>query len=202
MTSTLVAYASKHGQTQKIARRIETQLSARGHSVQLLDLNARRRVDLGRFELVVVGAPMHARGYPRVVQRFLLEAQAELARVPSAFFAVGLAIMSRISDGTTETRKIVDQFLAKSRFAPRLVELFAGALQYSRYDPLTRFVMRRIVAKEGGDTDTSHDYEYTDWAAVDRFAAKLAELADVSPAVARSADAALGRAATAEPARI
>jgi menaquinone-dependent protoporphyrinogen oxidase len=33
--------------------------------------------------------------------------------------------------------------------------------------------MRRISAKEGGDTDTSRDYEYTDWAAVDRFAREL-----------------------------
>lgn len=30
--------------------------------------------------------------------------------------------------------------------------------------------MRRIVAKEGGDVDTSRDYEYTDWRAVERFA--------------------------------
>jgi menaquinone-dependent protoporphyrinogen oxidase len=35
--------------------------------------------------------------------------------------------------------------------------------------------MRRISRKEGGDTDTSRDYEYTDWAAVDRFAAEFAD---------------------------
>lgn len=202
MTSTLVAYASKHGQTEKIARRIETQLSARGHGVKLLDLNTRRRVDLAGFQLVVVGAPMHARGYPRVVQRFLCDAQVELSRVPSAFFAVGLAVMSRSSDGRAATRKIVDAFLAKTGFAPRFVELFAGALQYSRYDPLTRFAMRRIVAKEGGDTDTSHDYEYTDWAAVDHFAAQLAEVLELTFQGAHRPDAASGRGAASEPAVI
>jgi menaquinone-dependent protoporphyrinogen oxidase len=30
--------------------------------------------------------------------------------------------------------------------------------------------MKRIARKEGGPTDTSRDYEYTDWEAVDRFA--------------------------------
>jgi hypothetical protein len=35
--------------------------------------------------------------------------------------------------------------------------------------------MRAITAREGGDTDTSRDYEYTDWAKVERFAAGFAE---------------------------
>jgi menaquinone-dependent protoporphyrinogen oxidase len=35
--------------------------------------------------------------------------------------------------------------------------------------------MRRIAAKEGGDTDTSRDYEYTDWPAVDRFASNVVQ---------------------------
>ena len=30
--------------------------------------------------------------------------------------------------------------------------------------------MRRIAAKEGGDTDTSRDYEYTEWKAVEAVA--------------------------------
>ncbi|MNC94612.1 Protoporphyrinogen IX dehydrogenase [menaquinone] [compost metagenome] len=39
----------------------------------------------------------------------------------------------------------------------------AGALPYSKYNWVKRWMMRRIVAKAGGDTDTSRDYEYTDW---------------------------------------
>jgi menaquinone-dependent protoporphyrinogen oxidase len=64
---------------------------------------------------------------------------------------------------------------AETGWHPRRVELVAGALPYTRYNFLVRFVMRRISRKEGGDTDTSRDYEYTDWAAVDRFAAEFAD---------------------------
>ena len=46
----------------------------------------------------------------------------------------------------------------------------AGALVYSRYGWFKARMLRRIVAKNGGDTDMSRDYEYTDWAAIDRFA--------------------------------
>src|SRR5690606_41877313 len=51
---------------------------------------------------------------------------------------------------------------------------FAGALRYSAYNLLLRWVMRRIARKAAahlpGATDTSRDHEYTDWAAVDAFA--------------------------------
>jgi menaquinone-dependent protoporphyrinogen oxidase len=35
--------------------------------------------------------------------------------------------------------------------------------------------MRLIVGYAGGDTDTTRDYEYTDWDAVERFAAVFAK---------------------------
>jgi len=51
---------------------------------------------------------------------------------------------------------------------------FAGALLYSRYNPFLRVLMRLFSAAAGGDTQTSRDYDYTDWAAVERFAAGFA----------------------------
>jgi menaquinone-dependent protoporphyrinogen oxidase len=93
--------------------------------------------------------------------------------VPSAFFSVGLAIASRTSDGRAQSLEVVEKFVKKTGWRPGRIELVAGALPYSKYNFLIRFVMRRITAKEGGDTDTSRDYEYTDWPAVDRFALEL-----------------------------
>jgi len=37
--------------------------------------------------------------------------------------------------------------------------------------------MKRITAREGGDVDTSRDYEYTDWGALDRFTSQFAQIA-------------------------
>ena len=33
--------------------------------------------------------------------------------------------------------------------------------------------MKRIACKAGGDTDTSRDYDYTNWAALDRLVGDL-----------------------------
>ncbi|HEV2060676.1 MAG TPA: hypothetical protein VGR11_15090 [Solirubrobacteraceae bacterium] len=39
----------------------------------------------------------------------------------------------------------------------------------------TRQLMRLLMKKMGHPTDTSHDYDYTDWDAVDRLGRELAE---------------------------
>jgi len=176
MANVLIVYATKEGQTGRIATRMAETFRAEGHEVELLDTEqAHVRGDLDRYRLVIVGAPIHAQGYPRSIVRFAREHRALLERLPSAFFSVGLAVCSRTSDGRAQTLEVVEGFVKKTGWRPRRIELIAGALPYSKYDFVTRFVMRRIVEKEGGDTDTSRDYEYTDWQRVTAFARELAD---------------------------
>jgi menaquinone-dependent protoporphyrinogen oxidase len=185
MTNILIAYATKEGQTRAIAQRIAQTLAAQAHAVELVDTDSPvRPLDIERFQAAVVGGPIHARGYPRSIVRFVVEHRRFLEQVPSAFFSVGLAIASRTSDGRAQTTAVVEKFIQKTGWRPRRVELFAGALTYSKYNFLIRFLMRRISASEGGDTDTSRDYEYTDWSAVEAFARTLvADGAGASPMV-------------------
>jgi menaquinone-dependent protoporphyrinogen oxidase len=65
----------------------------------------------------------------------------------------------------------------------------AGALLYRKYGFLKRWIMKRIVARAGGDTDTSRDYEYTDWNDMRAFAKEFLQLVgrDASHAPSRAA---------------
>jgi menaquinone-dependent protoporphyrinogen oxidase len=167
----LIVYGTRNGQTEKIARRMAETMRGAGHQVRLLDAKRTREpIDTDGVDAILVGGPIVVGGYPRAVVRFVRAHRDLLERVPSAFFSVNLAIASKVSDGRAQTLEIVDKFVKQTGWRPPRVELFAGALQYSKYGFLLRFVMRRIAAAEGGETDTSRDYEYTDWAAVDRFA--------------------------------
>lgn len=60
-------------------------------------------------------------------------------------------------------------FARDAGWTPHRIVLVAGALKYLEYDFLKRMIMRLIAKKEGRDTDTSKDYEYTDWEALRRF---------------------------------
>jgi menaquinone-dependent protoporphyrinogen oxidase len=50
----------------------------------------------------------------------------------------------------------------------------AGALKYTQYDFFKRLIMKMIAKREGQTTDTSKDYEYTDWNAVKKFTLEFA----------------------------
>ena len=179
MANVLIAYLSREGQTARIVQRIAERLAQRGHGAELFDLDhARAALEPARFDAVVLAAPIYAGGYPHAALAFAKKHRETLARLPCSFVSVGLAVMSRTHDGKAQTLEVVERFLKQSGLKPRHVELVAGALLYTRYNVLKRWLMRRIARAEGGDVDTSRDYEYTDWAAVDAFATVLAQEAE------------------------
>ena len=180
MAEVLVLFATREGQTEKIARRMAAVLEAKGHRVQLRDVDrSSRELDLRSYGAIFVGSPVRVGSYLRSVIRFVRAQREALERVPSAFFSVSLAVASRTgsrkTDGRAETLRVVEKFTRTTGWSPRRIELIAGALPYSKYNFVIRFVMRRISAAAGGDTDTSRDYEYTDWSAVDRFASEFVD---------------------------
>jgi menaquinone-dependent protoporphyrinogen oxidase len=87
-----------------------------------------------------------------------------------AFFSVCGAASGRTPEGDREAEGYRERFLRETGWEPELQTSIAGAVVYTKYGPLTRFLMKRIQRAKGLDTDTSRDFEYTDWEDVDRFA--------------------------------
>ena len=54
-----------------------------------------------------------------------------------------------------ELQRILNRFFQATGWRPAETEIVAGALKYTKYNFLKRWMMKRIVAKAGGDTDTS-----------------------------------------------
>jgi menaquinone-dependent protoporphyrinogen oxidase len=182
MAEVLVLFATREGQTEKIARRVTAVLEAKGHRVDLRDVDrTSRELDLRRYQAIFIGSPVRVGSYLPSIVRFIRSRRESLERAPAAFFSVSLAVAphrgERKSDGRAETMRVVEKLTRATGWSPRRVELIAGALAYSKYNFLVRFVMRRISAAAGGDTDTSRDYEYTDWNAVDCFASEFVDQA-------------------------
>jgi menaquinone-dependent protoporphyrinogen oxidase len=177
MSRLLIVYATREGQTGKIARHMAHVLAEAGHEARLFDADhpglEAPIEELSSYDSVVVAAPIHAGGYPRSIVRFAREHATELAGVPSAFVSVGLAVASKTTDGRAETQPLIERFVTRTGWKPGRVELVAGALPYSKYNFIIRYVMKRIAGAAGGDTNTSRDYEYTDWAELDRFTREL-----------------------------
>jgi menaquinone-dependent protoporphyrinogen oxidase len=171
-----VFYATRHGQTAKIAEHIAAGIRAQGHTVEVLRCPRRGEPPCGpaRFDTVILGSSVHRGRHEPEIERFIPAHQLFLEHSPSAFFSVSLSAQGAPPKGPQAARECVDKTIARTGWSPHRIALFAGALPYTRYNWLVRFVMKRIARAHGGDTDTTRDYEYTDWKAVDAFANAVA----------------------------
>jgi menaquinone-dependent protoporphyrinogen oxidase len=171
-----VFYATRHGQTAKIAERIAARIRAHGHTVEVLRCSRRGEPPFGpaRFDGVILGSSVQGGRHHREIERLIRAHGPFLERSPSAFFSVSLSVQGAPPKGPRAARECVDKTIALTGWHPRRIALFAGALPYTHYNWLVRFVMKRIAQGQGGDTDTARDYEYTDWSAVDAFADAVA----------------------------
>ena len=173
----LVLYATRQGQTEKVAKRIAMHLEAASVDVTLADAaaGALGAIELKAFDLLVFGASMHAGGLERELVDFVNAHEAEIAASPRSFFLVLLSAATK--DPALRAKWLAD---ARQKMAQQLhvefadTEMIAGALAYSKYGLPLKWLMQRIARQAGEATDTSRDYEYTDWRQVERYAERLA----------------------------
>lgn len=172
MSRILLLYASVEGQTTLIAERIAQHLREKGHSVDMLAAAA-EQADFAAYDGVLIGASIHYGHHPADLRALVRRRRDALAARHDAFFSVSLSAGGP-RPKPAAAQRYIDKFLRRTGWQPKLVASFAGAVKYSVYGPIKRRVMIVFVGLGGGETDTSRDYEYTDWGAVERFAAEYA----------------------------
>lgn len=179
----LLVFASTHGHTTRIAQRVARVLRHEGHQVSV------RRVDdapddIGRWDAVVVGGSLHLATHQHELVDWVHRHHVALALRPNAFFSVSLAASEDSPEARAATRECIDRFVEDTEWDPDRSVALAGALQYSRYDPVTREAMRLKMHAGGHPDDPTEDVEYTDWDAVEDFACSFAERLDRVPVIA------------------
>ena len=178
MEPVLVAYGTTEGQTRKIAGFIAERIRGAGHEVDLVDTASPEAANLSPvYAAAILGASLHQGRHQCAFVHFLKENRPWLAGIPVALFSVSLAVASDDAGSQEEAKGLLDELVEESGLSPVARHCIAGALRYTRYDYLKRMLMRYIAKRENRPTDTSGDYEFTDWddvgAFVDGFLGKL-----------------------------
>ena len=187
----VVLYATREGQTRRIAEHVAAKLRTRGFIVDVLDVGRElpTEFDLARYAGAVVAASVHIGKHELEMVGFVKTHRAELEQIPSALLSVSLseagaedasATAERRKRATANVNVAIDAFLRETRWSPTYVHPIAGALLYRQYGAVVRLLMRFIAKRAGATTDTSRDHEYTDWQVLDRFAFELAADVDRS----------------------
>jgi menaquinone-dependent protoporphyrinogen oxidase len=158
----LIIYGTTEGQTRKISLYMESVLLESGIQVTLADA-ADSPPSPDAFDGVIIGASIHMHKYQSSVAYYISKNYASLNKRTGAFFSVCLALVSDLKEEHEEAEKVMSDFLDQAGWKPQLRTQIAGALKYTEYDFFKRLIMKMISKKQGRSTDTSKDFEYTDW---------------------------------------
>ena len=132
---TAIIYASTHGTTEKVARKISKNLPA--GEAELIDLKKTPRPELSAYSRIIIGGSVHAGSMQKRVSVFCQQNIPELLQKPLALFICGM-----------EQARMQQQF--EGAFHPLLrahacCQAFAGGeLLFERMNFLQKMVVRKV----------------------------------------------------------
>lgn len=175
MARILVVYSTTDGHTRKICDRLRSVIEREGHQVALASIRDEPGPDPVSFDKVVVGASIrYGKHSPRVFE-FIRRHQKILDSKPGAFFSVNV-VARKPRKSRPHTNPYMKQFLKSSAWHPRELAVFAGKIDYRRYNFRDRVLIRLVMWMTDGPTERNAVAEFTDWAQVDAFAAVIARM--------------------------
>jgi menaquinone-dependent protoporphyrinogen oxidase len=175
MARILIAYSTTDGHTAKICQRLSRYLTARTFVISVAPLATVEERDLTACDKIVVGASVRYGRHSQAVYDFIERNERVLNRKPGAFFSVSV-VARKPPKNQPHSNPYVRKLLRRIPWRPREVGVFAGKIDYPRYGPIDRAVIRFIMLLTGGPTDPRAVVEFTDWSAVEAFADRIAAM--------------------------
>lgn len=176
MSRILIVYGTTEGHTRKIAEHMGATLREAGHDAVVTEAQDEGKgVHFAQYDGVVVAGSLHQGRHQRLLTEFVRSNAPILNLMPGAFVSSSLTAVIEDDKHWSEANRCIDEFLIETGWNPMARTPVAGALLYTQYDWLKRMLLRSISKKEGGDTDTTRDYEYTDWNRLDKFVTGFAD---------------------------
>lgn len=166
----LIVYATTEGHTAKIADQIGDWARERGFKAYALDSTLTdENTNVSGFDAYIVAGSVHFEKHSEQLVTFVRRQWAALQKGPSAFLSVSGSASRNDEESQADARGYIQDFIRQTGWNPTKSLPVAGAMLYSKYNFFLRLVMRRINKQKGGPTDTSRDYDLTDWVALRKF---------------------------------
>lgn len=167
MSKVLIAYSTVDGQTLKISQRISEEIKE-----EVVIKSFEEIKSLIEYDKIIVASSIRYGKFPKSLYKFVESNQQQLEEKQADFFGVNL-IARTPEKCLIENNVYVRKFLESISWEPHHVEIFAGALKYTKYRAFDKLMIRLIMKKTGGPTDTKVDTEFTNWNQVSYYASRV-----------------------------
>ena len=171
MSGSLIIYSSTDGHTKTICERMKN-FSKNVEMVKIISLEEAINFDLSTFNKIIIGASIRYGRHSRELYKFIELNKDILDRKENIFFSVNV-VARKPEKNNPDTNPYIKKFLETSQWKPKKIGVFAGKVDYPKYNFFDKYIIKFIMFITNGPTDTSRSYEFTDWAKVDDFAKQL-----------------------------
>ena len=170
----LIIFETLEGQTGKIVKRVQQQISDAGHGVRLFD-TADRLADLSfdGIDKVVLAAPVHERRHPKDFEVVVGANLKGLKARPTLLISVSLKAAFEESLG--EAQEYLTEMEMRTGFTPNVEVLAAGAVRTNSYDYFESQIVQHVALAGQKVNLVDGEHEFTDW---DRLGADIAAFMD------------------------
>ncbi|MGY6274975.1 menaquinone-dependent protoporphyrinogen IX dehydrogenase [Methylomonas sp. MgM2] len=175
MSKILIVYSTTDGHTLTICQRLRQFIEKGGHHVKVVPVSDSASVELDDFDKIVIGASIRYGKHSRQIFDFIRNKQAILDAKPNAFFSVNV-VARKPDKNQPKTNPYLQKFLKKISWKPKELAVFAGKLDYPRYNFLDRTIIRFIMFLTRGPTNPETTVEFTDWQQVESFAKRISTM--------------------------
>lgn len=175
MSRILVVYSSIDGQTLKICMRLQQFLENENHQVELITFDNNLTAKLEQFDAIIMGASIRYGKHRSNVREFIQHNRLYLDSRPNAFFSVNLVARKR-GKNTPETNPYLKHFFKQVSWQPKIAGVFAGRVDYPRYNFIDKNIIRLIMWLTKGPTHPQAVVEFTDWGQVEDFGQRFCNL--------------------------
>ena len=170
MTKILIIHSSVDGHTTHICERIR---SVRNDlDIDIISLSKTKNISLNKYEMIVIGASIRYGKYRKELFEFIEKNLNVIHSKKNAFFSVNV-VARKAEKNSTDTNPYIEKFLLKTSWKPKIIDVFAGKIEYPKYNLFDRSIIKFIMWITNGPTDTSKTFEFTDWSKVEKFAKNL-----------------------------
>ena len=171
MKKSLIIYSSVDGHTEIISKKISENLG-HSHDVELIPLDKVKSKNLNDFDQIIIGASIRYGNYRKELFKFIEENVGILSLKENAFFSVNV-VARKEEKNNKDTNPYISKFLKNTKWSPKIIDVFAGVVDYPSYKYFDKFMIRLIMFITKGPTNTKKRYEFTDWNRVKKFSSLL-----------------------------
>ena len=176
MPDTLIIYSSTDGHTKIICKRLTNSFED-GDKIKIVSLDEAKNYKLSDFNKIIIGASIRYGNHSKKLYKFVELNKDVLNQKQSVFFSVNV-VARKPEKSTPDTNPYIKKFLKISNWKPKIIEVFAGKVDYPNYGFFDKYAIKFIMFLTNGPTDTSKSYEFTDWSRVDQFAKEISNNAE------------------------